>query len=453
MARTNRKKQFQDESVSTGRVVFGSEVLPQATRNRLQPSFTSEAARAMRFDAEAHAAVEYVLDAMLADGIETVGAAFETDPEFELAEEISAFVRRNLFEHCSFFLRTYKAQMRGAFNLGHKASEIVLRLETEGVDKGKLVLDRLKVKPNRSTAFVVDEFYNVLGLVAVRRGQTAITTGQISPENVIPLEKFVVCTFETEDEDPRGVSQISAAYDPFCDKKDTRAQFKVWRKKCAVRSFIATTAEKAQAVQVKNDDGTPKIVDGVPVTKTPAKAVSETLANMKNDTVAVFSFGTVVTPLDADGTGEQFERAYRINNQEIRKAILLQSGATGEADKGGLGKAGKEVDERVLNRRINSFRRDRELELYSLAKTLVELNYGRDKAHLTPGISLGDAEKSDFGALLAAYADVGYTLHESQFDEIDRKLGNPKRDMSQESNDADSDEEAEEIDGLSEDKE
>lgn len=435
MARTARKTkpaEFQDESVSTGRVVFGSETLPQTTRDRQLPAFDQEAARAMRFDSEVHAAVEFVMDAILADGLETVAAAFETDPEFELAEEISGFVRRNFLESCKFFLRTYKAQMRGAFRHGHKVAEVVLRLEKQGVDSGKLVLDRLKVKPNRSTAFAVDEFYNVLGLVGIRKGQTAVTTGRINPENIIPLDKFLICTFETEDEDPRGVSQIQAAFEPFCDKKETRVQFKLWRRKCAVRSFTATTAQDAKVVQVKDENGQPKLVDGVPVTKSPVKAVSETLAQMKNDTVAVFPFGTSVTPLDADGTGEQFERSFKINNQDIRKAVLLQSGATGESDKGGLGKAGKEVDERVLNRRINSFRRDRELELYGLAKTLVELNFGADKVHLTPGISLGDAEKSDFSEMLAAYADAGYALHESQFDEIDRKLGNPKRDMSQE---------------------
>lgn len=434
MARTAKKTklaEFQDESVSTGRVAFGgSERLYASDYDCDLPRLNADTLRMMKRDAEVHAAVEFLMDAILADGIETVAAVFETDPEFELAEKISAFVRRCFLEHCRFFLRTYKSLMRGAFYHAHKLGENVFRLETQGEDKGKLVLDRIKVKPNAATGFVVDEFYNVLGIVAVYRGQTNYGTGRINVENIIPLDKFTICTFETEDEDPRGVCQVKAAFEPACDNLETRAQYKLYRRKSAIRSFIGITADKADKVQVKNADGTPKIVNGVPVTKTPIKAVSETLAQMKNDTVAVFPFGTVVTPLDADGTGEQFERAYKINGQQIRKAILLQSGATGEADKGGLGKAGKEVDERVLNRRVNSFRRDRELELYALARTIVELNYGADKAHLTPGISLGDAEKSDFSALIAAYSDAGYSLHESQFDEIDRKLGNPKRDMS-----------------------
>jgi len=433
MAKTAKKlkpDEFQDESVSTGRVVFSSQSLPQNPRDEQLPKFTSKTARWMQKDAEVHAATEFVLDALLSDGIETVTAVFEGDKEFDQAEEISAFIRRNLLETCQSFNRSYKELCRGAFSFGHKIGEIVLRLEKQGVDSGKLVLDRLKVKPNRSTAFVVDEFYNVLGLVAVRRGQTAITTGQIAPENVIPTEKFLICTFETEDSDPRGVPQIKAAFEPTCDKSETRQQSKIWRKKCAIRSFIATVAKDAKQIQIKNEDGTPKIVDGVPVTKTPIKSVSETLAKMQNDTVGVFPAETVIEALDADGTGEQFERFYTINNSEIRKAILLQSG-TGESNKGGLGKAGKEVDERVITRRINSFRRDRENELYAFAKTLVSLNYGPDKVHLTPGISLGDAEKQDLSTKIQALSRAGYKLHPSQFDEIDLDMGLPKRDLSQ----------------------
>lgn len=439
MARTARKakpSEFQEESVSTGRI-WGNERLYSDIYDRDLPRFNYESVRAMRFDAEVHAAVEFVLDAMLADGVETVAAVYEDDPEFELAEEISAFVRRNLLETCKFFLRTYKTLMRGAFTRGHKLGEIVLKLENEGIDAGKLVLDKIKVKPNSATGFVVNEYLDVIGIFAVYQGQSIFSIKSVSPENIVPLDKFVICTFETEDEDPRGVSQIKAAFEPACDNRETRAQYNLYRRKSAIRSYLAKFTEdvRDKKIPLKNADGTAKIVNGVQQTKTPATAAAETLSQMKNDTMAVFPFPIDIDVLDADGTGEQFERSYKINGQLIRKAILLQSGATGEADKGGLGKAGKEVDERVLNRRINSFRRDRELELYGLGKTLVELNYGRDKLHLTPAISLGDAEKSDFSALQKSYADAGYQLHESQFDEIDRKLGNPKRDMSQDNED------------------
>ena len=432
MARTARKikpVEFQDESVSTGRVYSGTDTLHGEISDRHNLKFTSDEARRIKKDAEVHASVEFVLDAILADGIETVGAAFETDADFELSEEISAFVRRSFLETCSFFARTYKELMRGAFLYGHKVGEIVLRLENQGVDSGKLVLDRVKVKPNNAIAFYVDEFENPLGLIAANRGQFSITANSVKSENIIPLDKFLIVVFEQEDSEPRGVSQTQAAYAPFCDKTETRIQFKLWRRKCAIRSFIGKTPENAKAVQVLNADGTPRLNGGVPETKSAVKSTSETLAKMQNDTVAVFPFGTEIDALDADGDGSQFLNSFAFNNQEIRKSILLQSGATGEADKGGLGKAGKEVDERVLNRRINSFRRDRERELYGLARLLVKVNFGADKVYLTPAISLGDAEKTDFSAMLSAYSSAGYTLHESQFDEIDRKLGNPKRDM------------------------
>lgn len=432
MARTAKKVkpvEFQEESVSTGRVNSGTDTLYGETSDRHNLKFTSDEARRIKKDAEVHAAVEFVLDAILADGLETVGAAFETDADFELSEEISAFVRRSFHETCAFFTRTYKELMRGGFCHGHKVGEIVLRLEKSGKDSGKLVLDRIKVKPNGAIAFFVDEFLNPLGLIAANRGQIIMSANSVKSENIIPLDKFLIVVFEQEDSDPRGVRQTEAAYTPFCDKQETRAQFRLWRRKCAIRSFIGTTPENSKPIQLKDANGQPLVVGGIPQTKSPTKATSETLAQMQNDTVAVFPHGTDVKVLDVDGKGEQFLNSFSFDNSEIRKAILLQAGATAESDKGGLGKAGKEVDERVLNRRINSFRRDRERELYALARLLVELNFGADKVHLTPSISLGDAEKTDFSAMLAAYSSASYSLHESQFDEIDRKLGLPKRDM------------------------
>lgn len=430
MPQTAEKIEYLEESVATGRINFAPQSLAQSPTDNELPKFDARAIAVMRNDSELHASVEFLIDALFSDGVQLSGAIFEGEPEYEAAEEIKDFVSRALLESPQTqFLPVMKELARGAVYYGHKVAEIVLRLEETGADKGKLVLDKLKVKPNKATAFVVDEFYNVIGLVGVRKGQASISSGSINPENVIPTHKFFICTLETEDADPRGVSQIKSAFEPFCDKRETRKQFSVYRRKCSVRSFIATTPANAKEIQVRNADNTPKIVDGVPVTVSINKSTGDTLAKMVNDTVAVFSEGTVVTSLDADGKGEQFKLSYDISNSDIRKAVLLQTMATGEAEKGGLGTGGHETHERVLGRRVDSFRDVIAKQIYNLAKLLVSLNFGADKVHLTPSSSLGSFDKAETKDKLTAAVDAGYVLHESQFDELDAEFNFPRRDL------------------------
>jgi hypothetical protein len=430
LMQTAEKLNYQEESVSTGYINFAPQSLPQTPTDRELPKFDARAVAVMRNDSEVHASVEFLVDALFSDNIQFSGAIFEGEKDFEQAEEIKNFISRALLESPQTqFLPVMKELARGAIYNGHKVAEIVLRLEETGTDSGKLVLDKLKVKPTKATAFVVDEFFNVLGLVGVRKGQSVISSGSIAPENVIPTIKFFICTLETEDADPRGVSQIKSAYEPLCDKRETRKQFSIYRKKCSVRSFIATTPASAERIKVYNDDGTPKLVDGVQVTKSANQSTGETLAKLINDTVAVFSEGTVVTPLEADGKGEQFKLSYDISNSDIRKAILLQTMATGEAEKGGLGTGGHQTHERVLGRRVDSFRDVIARQIYNLAKLLVSLNFGADKVHLTPSVSLGNFDKAETKDKLAAAVDAGYTLHESQFDELDGEFNFPRRDL------------------------
>src|SRR5215204_3013500 len=172
MPQTAEKTDYLEESVATGYINFAPQSLAQSPADRELPKFDARAVAVMRNDSEVHASVEFLVDALFSDGVQFSGAIFEGEAEYEQAEEIKDFVFRALLESPQTqFLPVMKELARGAAHHGHKVAEIVLRLEEMGTDKGKLVLDKLKVKPNKATAFVVDEFYNVLGLVGVRKGQ------------------------------------------------------------------------------------------------------------------------------------------------------------------------------------------------------------------------------------------------------------------------------------------
>lgn len=426
-----KERDFAEESVSAGRLSFSAEALnPQTVAYELS-LFNHQMARLMRFDAEVHAAIEFLVDAILSDGIGFVGAAFEDNPEFALSEEIKDFVYRCLVESPQTpFLPTLKELVRGAITFGHKTAEIVMRAEKQGIDRGKRVLDRLKVKPNEAVIFVVDEFDNVIGFLGQEAKFSAPTPGSIDPRDprIFPPEKFFVCTLEKENSDPRGISQLRAAMKPFLDKQETRQQYSVYRRKCAVRSFIGQAPEFPVPLAVYNADGTPMMLaNGTQKTITATQSIADTLAKMANDTVGVFPFGTNVTALDADGTGEQFKTALDIQNREIRKSILLQTQATGDAEKGGLGTLGHVTHDRILGRRVKSFRTILSDSVYDLSRTFVVLNYGIEKAHLTPKPDFGEFDRTNLQAKLYAAVQAEYKLDQSQFAELDSEFLFPAR--------------------------
>jgi hypothetical protein len=420
-----------EEAVSGGYLPFGYQVqsLSPFIYDLNFPKFNYEAQRAMAKDAEVHAGVEFLVDAILEDGINTLPALDDTDANFEEAKIIEAFIKRNLETTPDQpFIASMKELIRDAFYHAHKIGEIVLRFEEGGEDDVKLVLDRIKPKPQTATAFVVDEFLNIIGLIGAKRGQLTVNYGQVSPENIIPKEKFLICTLQRANSDPRGVSQVTAAFEPFCDKQTTRQQFALWRKKCAIRSWTATTPPNSQPMEARDSNGQVILINGVPKLISVNDSTATVLARMENNTVAVFSDGTNVTAHELNGTGEQFEKSFAFNNKEIRKAILLQTMATSENDKGGLGSGGHATGERVITRRINAFRLHVADQISDFCTFLVELNFGADKRHLTPKIDLGDANKLDLNGRLLALSRSGYTLDPSQFDALDSDMGLPRRD-------------------------
>ncbi len=424
-------QQFTEESVSTGRGGYLSAPLSTHVFDYELPRFNNEAKRLMRTDAEVHAAVEFLIDAIFSDGIQLVGAQFEQDPEFDESEAIKSFIERCFFEAPRTpLLPTLKELARGAVYFGHKVAELVARIEESGVDERKTVLDLMKVKPNAAVAFVIDEFYNTLGLVALYKGRSGAYDGYTTNAALIAKEKFFICTLETEDADPRGIVQTRAAYRPFCQKQIAQKLYDIYLRKSSIRSLIGITPDKADRVQVVDANGQPVITaNGVQVTRTANQSMAENLAKMQNDTVGVFPFGSAVTPLDSDGDGQQFKNSYDIHNSEIRKSILLSTQATGEPDKGGLGSGTSRVHERALGRRIASFRTVIADQLYDMMRTFTILNFGQEKAHLTPKPSLGNFDKDELTQKLSFAVNAGYTLDASQFDELDAEFNFPRRDM------------------------
>lgn len=379
----------------------------------------------LRVDSEVESNIGILADSIFSDGLEVVSAvADEDDAEFAEAQEIADFVRKAI-EMPRPLKQIAREMFKGAFYNGVKVAEIVLKYRKDGRVDGKLVLDRVNPKPNSATAFVTDRFYNVIGLVGARRaGEIAAPSGHISlnSDEIIPREKFFILSIEQEDNDPRCLSQVRALVQDYCDKQVTRAQWREWRRTSAIPKKVGITASGQKDAELKNPDGSPVVENGVRKTVSAQVAMTKALDSFENNSSIGIPNGADVKQLEVNGTGLQFERHAKSCNLAMRKLILGDSLATGEADKDA--RAARESSKDVIDIRKQNFRTiiadAIERDIFRL---LTSVNFGDDKTHLTPKCFLGDTEANDWATDVQAAARAGYKFTDRQMRQLDTQFG------------------------------
>lgn len=396
-----------------------------------QPNLTYREIERARRDDEVSSSVEFLIDSIFSDGGQVVTAVPADHPDFEMAQEIADFCASAIDAASKNFLFTLRQQFRAAFYHGIKVGEIVLRYENSDQFDNKLVLDYINLKPLDATAFLTDEFENVLGLIAAQRlrGNGKITVGDLSEDEVIPREKFQILSFEHDDNDPIGISQIKSGYESLCDKYLTRIQYKDWRKKNAATQKFFTTPDKAADMPLI-DPATGeqlKYPSGKPMVKSAQRAILDAAETMENNSAMAAPYGATVTQLESYGNGEQFERSFKLNNNGIRKSILGDALATGAADKDA--RAARQSSMNVVDLRVKSFKT---LTCINVKRDLLTLltvvNYEQKFWHLVPDYSLGDTERRDWATDLGAATSAGYKFAKKHLPELDKQFSLDPRD-------------------------
>lgn len=363
----------------------------------------------MMVDDEVSASVGTLVSGALSDGIEVVPAVPDKlDARYGDAAAIADFCARSLAALDPMLDDFARDMAHGALVHGHKIAEQVYRLETQGEDAGKLVLDSLKVKSRRSCAFVVDRYLNVVGILAQRNSVTngAILaapiladplTGTNLTENndLLPREKFAVLTWSMADSDPRGASILRPAYRPWWKKVQTDPEHMRWAAQFASPSLIGTTEENAQPYPATNADGTPQLdAYGNQLQVSPEQTMANTLAGFKNGTAVAFPFGSTTKPLEVHSDGHQFIAMFDHFDRAIAKAILHQTLATGEGQHDSRAAAGVHQD--ILDQLIKRLKRTIAHMLKKDVLTpLVRYNFGDAALSLVPDLSLGDTVEAD----------------------------------------------------------
>lgn len=358
---------------------------------------------------------------------------------YALGHEVAAFCA-SVLDNLQIALDDVLWDLLGAIAVGSRVAEEVWDLQpatsyalpgTSPVAKTRelMILAALKPRPRRSTAFVVDPYMNVVGLLAREQPGQLVNSNVVTDRpqqlpNLVPREKFAVLTFRPQNADPRGTSGLRPAYTPWWAKMQIWPEFLRYLAQFASASVYAVASEAAttQGIPVLQPDGTTQI-------RPATEVLRDALLDYKNGTALAVPYGTLLGALQAVGNGEAFHRGFTFADEQITIAVLHQTLATREGQHQARAASEEHANtletlQRQLKRGVcQMVRRD-------ILKPLVEYNYGPDAARqLTPTCSLGTVEQQDWATDAAAVAKLAASdyIDPSQFAGIDARLGLPAR--------------------------
>lgn len=172
--------------------------------------FGSDLYERMLNDSQVFSVVNLLKIAIMADGGHVVPSVEDKeDPEYETAKFWADFCEYNI-THLERPFESFLYEMLDHLALGYKVAEQTWEKTGYKEHDEYWTLKTLKVKPRGTTAFVVDAWYNMIGVLGLLPGMGApVLVGHIVADpsrlpNILPVQKFVIFTHSPRDNDPRG---------------------------------------------------------------------------------------------------------------------------------------------------------------------------------------------------------------------------------------------------------
>jgi hypothetical protein len=388
----------------------------------------------MALDPQISACLTVLCASILEDGL-TLAPAIDDklDPRYALAVEI-AEAAEAMFDGLDTPLDDALWDLLGALKTGNRVAELVYEVKPGPTGRDLLQLRAIKPKPPRATAFVVDAYLNVLGLLGAKPGQVAPpllgATLDTNSQEILPREKFAIFSFRPKHGDPRGTSILLPAYRAWWRKQQVFVEYLKYLARFASPSLWGTPPEHATTVPAT--DSLTNITDPSAVPTTPEMALSAAMQAWQNGTVLAAPFGTEIHPVEMQGDGAAFLRAVAECDHAITKTILTQQLATEEGAH--QARAAAQVHQDVLDTLVRQGKRSLiRVVARDILHNWVRWNWGDDALAVVPKLSLGTTEQQDLPAMMTAIAalvKVGY-LHVSQYAATDSMLNLPARDLTQ----------------------
>lgn len=320
--------------------------------------------------------------------------------------------------------------------LGHKVAEQIYEVKTVTPEAGpQLPLVDLKCKPRASTAFVVDDKNNEVGLLNLKGNRSIYGVQVIAPtdnageiQDLIPRAKFAVFTYMPRNNDPRGTSILRAVYTQWWMKQQLQPEYLAYLSVYAQPSVKGIMAE-----------GTPEFVEerdtttGQPTGNMirPSDRMAESLAAIRNGGYMVLPYGADAEFLQVQGEGEVFTQAFNWFDKQIAKGVTKQTLATEEAEH--MARAASTTHQDVLAMPVDRITATVHYTLREdVLRPLVLYNYGEEASRkYTPQVVSAAVEKQDLGTASQAYAVLRKEglLHDDQRPHVWNELGLPPVDQ------------------------
>jgi hypothetical protein len=417
------------EAVSGGTLLLG-----HGTGPRTLPSTIDDVEREvghrvydrMVTDPDVSAGLDFLCLACWSDGL-TATPAIDDDsnPQHAHAKELADFINSNMARVPN-IIQKLKQCTRESLSHGNKVAEKLFEYPERGPLAGKLCLKDFKPKPREVIGFVVDEFMNTLGLVAIRPGQALGTLTVVRPEDILPLEKFYLLTPLPKDGNPQGEVYIRAAYYSWWLKLETYPELLRAILQFALASLMGFLPADAEDVEIKNPETGQPILDPItqkPITLPAAQDMLNALVSIRNAQAAVFDHDAKVQQIESKSTGRIFFDALTYYGKQITLAILKQELATRDAEHQTKGSTGEQQG--ILHLVIQWLKFvNGESVRHFIWKDLIRWNYGdEDAEELLPLANMGDYNRKDWSAEAEAVARLAPILADSQLLQLLNEIG------------------------------
>jgi hypothetical protein len=302
--------------------------------------------------------------------------------------------------------------------------------------KMRLMPTGIKVKPRGSARFVIDDFFNVLGLAPANRLFRPGGEAQLKWDEIIDRDKFLVLTLNREDEDPRGKSMYRPAVTWYNLKGEVPEEMLRFILQESVPQAVGTLPEQFTPFEQEVDDNGDLVWNDPDTKKDPvmlsaAESMARQIENFRSGSGAVIPYGAKLEPYKKGLTGsndaELFNKVLAIINREMENAILLQILAQSEGEH-----QARSASEQVANILHNLVFWIRWLlatmTLTDLFAVGVKNNLGDWALKYLPQVSFGDFVRRDWANDLEVLADAYFKgfIDDSQRAELMAWMNLPK---------------------------
>lgn len=397
---------------------------------------------------------------VVGNNVEMLPNLSDTDPEYAISQEIASFCGLN-FKSLQRPFREIIFEMLDAIVYGHKVGEITWKI---GDFNGRpyLMLSSIKPKPFDSTNFIVDEFFNVKGLVVRNsylnslRKESSLSLNKDSQIKVKDIskkadgvylklgknlskfeqrDKFFILTVNGSNNDPRGKSILRPVYNAWNVKRQIICDWLVFLKTAAFPLLAGFAPEDAKENIVVDGNVPVKDANGKVLRQNPVSSLRDALLQAKNNYVVALRGGSEIKEIGGKGTGVAFYKALEVYDEQIEMALLNQTLATSEGRH--QTRASSDTHYTTLDQLIQHYK---ELVSDAITKDLLEplivYNFGPQYLKYMPKVTLGDTQRRDFSldaVAIAALYTSGY-LSEDQKRFTDLMLQLPVRDSNYDKN-------------------